>query len=111
MRPPRYVTVRGIKLSIKPVREIDPLECDGVEGDDTVLGSWSFWGEEIELVRLLPRSRMRVNLLHELLHEMTQGFKLSEDQIESLAFDLYDTLKRSRRLRRYLFGWHRRRWF
>jgi hypothetical protein len=79
---------------VHQVPYIDPSQVNGGEPGDTVLGTFDRQAQTIELLKSVPWERRQIVFLHECLHGWGEGLDLSEDQIDELAWRIYDTLSK-----------------
>ena len=103
MRPPRRININGVVYKVVEIPYIDPKTVDNGKDDDIICGAWDFWQSTIEIRNDLPIARKRINLIHEVLHGITEGMGIDEEQIDEIAWGIYDTFKRNRSLLRYLW--------
>lgn len=99
---PTHINIRGLTYCVKQVDEIPPKSCENGKDDDIILGAWDYWKSTIEIRKDVPEERKRICLIHEMLHALAEGMKLSEDQVDELAWGLYDALRRNHFFRKWL---------
>ena len=80
---------------MKLVDKISHKTVSGGKKSETYLGAFDWWNSTIEIRRDVPPERMKMCLLHEMLHGITEGMKLSEEQIDKLAWGIFDTFTRN----------------
>ena len=80
---------------MKLVDKISHKSIDGGNRKETYLGAFDWWNSTIELRGDVPPERLKICLLHEMLHGISEGMKLTEEQVDRLAWGLYDTLTRN----------------
>ena len=92
---PQSLVLKGITYKVLEVDKIPPKSVKGGKRKETILGAFDWWKNTIEIRKDTPPERKEITLIHEILHVLTEGFSLTEAQLDQLAWDLYDALKRN----------------